>query len=411
MKIYFDNLLPAESNLKDLQSNEGRNFWLVSSGTVLKSKLLRLGYDLDTVEHISTPGCYFIDLNCDPVYWSGLGPGENVPIKHVISYLPDSLCSLVRSKKLRLIFSADKEGGEMVNAYMDAYKATTEAMIDRKLPSGSILILQGNMNIESDYAKWLIDTGNPKMFEVQYSSHFTQMFYNKKFPENLAIDISTISAQYEYNSLNRVYRPHRGAHLYFLVRNGLLSTGMVTCNQIAENDSVGAFLVDREIDFFTQVLKEYYPRFVDGDWSQLNAAEVHNLNFYNNSLISFVTETKFTEKVVFPTEKVFKPIAFGHPLILLSSKGTLKKLQEMGFDTSWCGVDPSYNDIDDDRERFLETNNILKWWCALPKEKKIKKITESRDAILHNFNLVRSKDFYGESLHLAIKNTEDYFND
>ena len=61
MKIYFDNLLPAESNLKDLQTNEGRDYWLVSKGTILKSKLSRIGYTLDTIENISEPGCYFID--------------------------------------------------------------------------------------------------------------------------------------------------------------------------------------------------------------------------------------------------------------------------------------------------------------------------------------------------------------
>ncbi len=411
MKIYFDNLLPAESNLKELQSDNGRDYWLVSKGTVLKSKLARLGYNLDTIENLSDPGCYFIDLNADPIWWSGQATEDNTPSKHVISCLPEDLCSLVRLKKLRLIFAADKEGGEMINQYIDAFKATIEAMNDRNLPAGSVLILHGNMNIEDDYKKWLEQNKLPKMFDVQYSSHFTQMFYNKKFPENIAIDKSVISAEHDYNSLNRVYRSHRGAHLYFLVRNALLFNGMVTCNELPITDSYGASLVDKEIDLFMKVLNENYPRFIDGDWSKTNAAEVHNLDFYNNSLITFVTETKFEEAVVFPTEKIFKPIAFGHPLILLSSKGTLQRIKSMGFDITWCGIDPSYNDIEDDKERFDETNKILKWWVSLPKDKKIKKIMESRDAIIHNFNLIRSKDFYGESLHLAVKNSEKYFND
>jgi hypothetical protein len=83
----------------------------------------------------------------------------------------------------------------------------------------------------------------------------------------------------------------------------------------------------------------------------------------------------------------------------------------MGFKVDWCGIDPGYNNIEDDRERFNETNNILKWWINLSKDKKIKKINESRDSIMHNFNLIRSKDFYGDSLNLAIKNSEKYFND
>jgi hypothetical protein len=158
-------------------------------------------------------------------------------------------------------------------------------------------------------------------------------------------------------------------------------------------------------------LSEYYPRYIDGNWSIENAANQYNIDVYKNSLISFVTETKFDEDVVFLTEKVFKPLVLGHPLILLASSGTLGSLEELGFKIDWCGIDPSYNDIKDDKQRFIKTHEILKWWISLPREEKIEKIHQSMDTIQYNFDLVRSKNFYHEALQAALNSSEVYFNE
>ena len=121
----------------------------------------------------------------------------------------------------------------------------------------------------------------------------------------------------------------------------------MSCNQISLTDDTGAALVEIDTPNFTEVLQLNFPKFVDGNWSNINAAEHHNFDVYKNSLISFITETKFDEEVVFPTEKIYKPIAFGHPLILLASAGTLRAIEKLGFRIDWCGIDPSYNDIVD----------------------------------------------------------------
>jgi len=409
MKIYFDNLEATESNLTNLQSFDGNNYWVVSNGTVLKTKLKKIGYQIDLLENLNDPGCYFIDLNGDPLWWGGEANGTIVP-NNIISYLSEDLCKLVREKKLRLILAADKEGGPMVTRQIDVFRSTTNAMTKRQLPIGSVLILHGNINVAESYKKWIMKTGSKKMFEVQYSSHFTQMFYDKELFIDPLFQSAITSAEFDFNSLNRVYRPHRGAHCVFLHSNDLLSKGLVSCNQIVEDDTVGPKFLGVSQKEFIKKLTEAYPIYVDGNWADINAAEKFNYNLYENSLMTFVTETKFDEDVIFPTEKIYKPIAFGHPFILLSSPGTLKAIQDLGFSINFCGIDPSYNDIQDDKERFIQTNNILKWWINLSRDEKIKRILDSRENILHNFNLIRQNDFYAESLHQAIRNTRRYFN-
>jgi hypothetical protein len=412
MKIYFDSLEPHQSNLLNLQSNGEQKFWLVSAGTVLKKKLQELGHTIDLLDNPADPGCYFIDVNGDPIWWSGIASGDNVPLSHVISKLPEDLVNLIKLKKIRIILAADKEGGSMNFKNQNAFLSTTNAMIQRGLPKNSILIIQGNSKISNDYDLWLKENNLPKMFEVQFSSHFTELFFNKfNLPLEPLFNISINSAKFDFNSLNRVYRSHRGAHCYYLVKNNLLNNGIVSCNQISLTDDTGAALVEIDTPSFTEILQSNFPKFVDGNWSNINAAEHHNFDVYKNSLISFITETKFDEEVVFPTEKIYKPIAFGHPLILLASAGTLRAIEKLGFRIDWCGIDPSYNDIVDHKTRFVETHNILKWWISLPREEKVDRILKSKETIEHNFRLIREKSFYNESLNQAIENSRSYFND
>jgi hypothetical protein len=410
MKIYFDTLTPNESNLLDLQSYGDNNFWLVSRGTVLKKQLSDMNFEIELLSKVSDPGCYFIDVNADPKWWSGMCEGLDVPTKHVLSCIPSELINLIKNKKIRIIIAADKEGGSMNISNQNAFLSTTNAMIEIGLPAGSVLIIQGNFKIKEDYEKWLKNNNVPKMFEVQYSSHFTELFFNKdNLPSETSIDSSVEHAKFDFNSLNRVYRSHRGSHCYYLAKNKLLDNGIVSCNSISLTDHAGAETVNASIEQFSHILKTYYPRFVDGDWSNTNAAGFHNHEFYKNSLITFVTETKFDEDVVFPTEKIYKPIVFGHPLIVLASAGTLRAIQELGFKIDWCGIDPSYNDIVNHRERFLKTHKILRWWIDLPRKEKVNRILRSRETIEHNFHLIRTKNFYQESLTQAIQDTKEYF--
>lgn len=408
MKLYFDTLDPNISNLNHLTSSSSNPFWLVSPGSIIKKCFTSMGHSLDLLDQIDDPGCYFIDVNGDPVWWAGVTDSPGI---HILNLLPKNIVKLVRSRKLRLIISADKEGGEMVNQRFDCFKSTSDAMIKNKLPKNSVLIIQGNKKIKQQYTDWLKLTGNEKLFDVQYSCHFDKIFFNQAMPATPIITESINTATKDFNSLNRIYRTHRGAHCAYLVKHKLLDKGLVSCNNINLKDHIAPQWINIEVNEFQSIMQKHFPLFLDGDWSETNAANHYNLDIYKNTLLSFITETKFNEDVVFLTEKIFKPLALGHPLILLASAGTLAGLRELGFRTDWCGIDSGYNDIVDDKKRFIKTNEILKEWVLTPKEEKIKKINQSMDTINHNFNLIRNENFYFKSLSTALNDSEEYFNE
>lgn len=412
MKIYFDNLDSSTGNQVNLTTNGDSTHWIVSGGTVVKQKLRALGKSIDLLSNIDEPGCYIIDVNGDPNWWSGVLKENDVPKTHILNLLPTNIIDLVKKKMLRLIIAADKEGGGMITPTgADCFQATTDAMIQQQLPVGSVLIIQGNKQIAQQYELWLNSTGAVRMFEVQWSCHFDRIFFDENLPEYPLVLKSIEDARYDYNSLNRVYRSHRGAHCYYLATNDLLKSGLVSCNAIEQIDEIAAAWNSIPHDVFNKTMNVHFPIHIDGNWANTNAANQYNLQIYENSLISFITETKFDEHVVFLTEKIFKPLALGHPIILLASSGTLRGLQDLGFKIDWCGIDPSYNDIVDDKKRFIKTNEILKWWINLSKTEQRFRIESSMDTIQHNFNLVRNSNFYHQSLLAALANSEEYFND
>lgn len=424
MKIYFDNVDDLDfPNCKSLSKNACIDFWLTAPGTRLKRELKQLGIPFFKIDYMTDPGLYFIDVNGDPIWWTGLAQDRNGP-PHILNSIPINIIKLVRKKKLRLIISADREGGGMIFDGRDGFLATMNAMKERDLPAGSVLILQGNSKVEKQYEDWLLHTNNEKLFEIKYSNHFDKIFINDDLPSSpIILESLKIKSSKSFNSLNRTYKSHRSSHIYMLTVSDMLNKGIVSFNETRFQDQTPLELVgiinsktpnvvkNQLVVDYDNVIKKNYPLFVDGDWSVKNAANFVNTDIFKNSLISFVTETKFDEDVIFLTEKVFKCLAYGHPMILLGPCGTLKELEKLGYITNWCGLNSGYNDIEDHVERFHATHNTLQTWVNFPTNRKIKEIENCMPVIQHNFDLSAKRNLYHESLIELINNSKEYFNE
>lgn len=80
---------------------------------------------------------------------------------------------------------------------------------------------------------------------------------------------------------------------------------------------------------------------VGNDWT------IGNPSYYDQSFCSVINETYIDENNdPFFTEKIMKPLAYGHPFLLHSSSGALRSLKESGFITFPDFFDESYDDID-----------------------------------------------------------------
>lgn len=411
MKIYFDSLDMHLANHEHLTEYGEKTWWIVSKGPIIKRKLNEMGIAYQSLDTFDESGAYFIDVNGDPHWWCGINKDSFSPDKHILELLNPEVKQLVRERKLRIIITADKEGGPMITQDFNCFQKTTEIMLANQFPSMSVMITHGNRKVIEQYEQWLLTSNSPMMFELSYSCHFGKIFYDDKLPKSPIIyeSIGNLEAK-DYNSLNRVYRSHRGAHLYLIARDSLLEHGLVSANQINLKDPLAAKLANTDnIYYMETLLNERYPLYIDGNWSEANAANQYNLDIYKNSLLTVITETMFEKDVTFLSEKVFKPLALGHPILLLSTEGSLRTLREMGFRTDWCGINDSYDEIENPKRRMQVVHELLREWIQTPRHVKIDKIVQSFDTIEHNMKLMRETDFYQDAIRKTLDSTRNYF--
>ena len=118
---------------------------------------------------------------------------------------------------------------------------------------------------------------------------------------------------------------------------------------------------------------------------------VDNHQMYHDSFFCVVGETYIeTPWDQIWTEKVFKPIWFLRPFVLIGSTGALSQLRELGFETFGRWIDESYDMEIDFRRRMemiiAETNRL----CSLPSTEHQQILNDMRPVLEHNrSNLAR----------------------
>jgi hypothetical protein len=97
----------------------------------------------------------------------------------------------------------------------------------------------------------------------------------------------------------------------------------------------------------------------DNKWGDVYIKE----NLYQDTYFSVVTETVFDYPYSFRTEKIWKPVAMGHPWIVAANRGYYRDMHNLGFQTFAHVIDESFDQIDNDADRFDRIAMIVKDLC------------------------------------------------
>ena len=112
----------------------------------------------------------------------------------------------------------------------------------------------------------------------------------------------------------------------------------------------------------------------------------------------------FTEYPIrFNSEKVFKPIAWGMPFIILGNRLSLLKIRQLGFKTFDGLIDESYDLESEPALRYEAVKKAIKDFIDNPPDAdKVSKICK------HNFELFYSTDFqlnqFSDMANLCVSN-------
>lgn len=268
--------------------------------------------------------------------------------------------------KSRFVFNIPFEGSETLRVHIHHY-GLSELVRDGKL----LLIGGGDMD--------------PSWPCLRYDLFLTK-FHN--FEENLqALERSNeiftkLDKPYKFLFLNGRERPHRKYLVEQLDHVGLLDQAIWSYLSPLPAKNRYTNLVIDGVDLMTRarsvkLLDPYYevPQYRDSVISDFNKnvktelfkdnwGDIYvNAESYIDTYFSLVTETVFDYPYSFRTEKIVKPIAMGHPFVVVANKGYYKDLHNLGFQTFGHLIDESFDDVDDNQKRLERISLVVQDLC------------------------------------------------
>jgi hypothetical protein len=165
-----------------------------------------------------------------------------------------------------------------------------------------------------------------------------------------------------YLMFNRRTRTHRLLAVQWLAMHGLLEEGLVSFFE--PNGEIDVCKMPNPCGKLLAYMNANKPPVLEIDSSSMEDYLFANTNIepYQKSYFSIVTETCFLEDQLFVTEKTYKPIANGHPYLIIGPTGILAHLREQGYQTYPEIFDESYDDMMPSGTK-IETvlNNVRKY--------------------------------------------------
>jgi len=187
-----------------------------------------------------------------------------------------------------------------------------------------------------------LDTIQPKHCWWGDASWWWWYMYRKHNNKSFEFDHSDKKLDFLYLNKNR--KPHRDALWNELTKDDTLHNSLRTNLGLDRNLKLPA---EYELPW---VDRENYPmRGMDQDLYEKP---------YNDTAISIVSET--SDKKMFITEKIYKPLIAGHIFMVHGCNGIMAKLRELGFKTYQDHIDESYDQEVDDHLRMIKLAHSIR---------------------------------------------------
>jgi len=294
---------------------------------------------------------------------------------------------------------------------------------NHSIPLGKIIYVTGCMNATERYNIWcqqnnIPDTPNDRIKLVSYPvSKYN--FVNYMVDSIEPIYDTEFVPDKLFLCWNRRFRPHRTILALALDKLGIVDRSYYSMGRYDPEFGEHSFENHLYINVFEhndfnltgpdlKKLLVKLPLVIDGKTEMFELCTDKSgeaRTFYQNSLISIVTETNFDLDEVTLTEKAFKPAKEKHPFILVGGKGALKAMRDDGFMTFGQFWDESYDNISDWQQRLrkiIELSEQISRWNneqIIDFKRKVKPILE------HNYNVLKnsSTKHIAEKIKILIK--------
>jgi hypothetical protein len=273
-----------------------------------------------------------------------------------------------------------------------------------RIPMGKVIYITGCMNAEELYNNWCDRNGIPDdpmhrmiMIPFPISQHSLSMqLQNIPEPE---YDIGTVPEKV-FLCWNRRFRPHRTHLALALDKAGIVDRSYYSMN--LTDPEMNSVHFKTTVDLYSNPMLQIgntdvakfmskLPLEIDGETEiqrMCGDFDAAARPFYQNSLVSIITETNFELTELTATEKTWKPAKEKHPFIMVGTAGALRTLREFGFQTFDDFWDESYDEIEDPKRRLFEIVKVCKEIASWTPEQILDFKRRVKPIVDHNFKVL-----------------------
>lgn len=289
------------------------------------------------------------------------------------SHIPDHIVHHIRGSNGYVLIDCTAEAW-VQDSHLDLIQSYFSHF--NRIPMSKIIYLTGCMNAEDIYNAWCEKRQIPNntrdrmslfSFPISQSSISTNIWQ----AQEPIYDVEQVPEKV-FLCWNRRFRRHRTLLALCLEKEGIIDRSYYSMVKVDPESNMYKFedtIETGSFNFF-QLTNEVSNRFVSKLPLKIdNETEINQMcqdfdaaarPFYQNSLVSLVTETIFDSDIVTLTEKSWKPSKEKHPFIILGAPGTLKAMREFGFQTFGEFWDESYDEMTNHNHRLLKIVEICK---------------------------------------------------
>ena len=257
---------------------------------------------------------------------------------------------LVTDNIIKVILSNPSEGSEPLE-----HHCTDIYHVDDLIKSKHLLLIGGG-DMEATWPCLQYDAFLPKILD--YEENVTVISTSEEI-------YTTYDKPYKFLFLNGRGRHHRFYLLRRFNNNDLLNNCLWTNLDIANGIPIQYLPIQYEVDQFQKnynvVTTDQFVKHTlfNNIWGEiyLNSAP------YTDTYFSLVTETVFNYPYSFRTEKIWKPVAIGHPWIAVANCGYYRDMHNLGFQTFRHVIDESFDRIEHNQDRLERIATVVEDLC------------------------------------------------
>jgi hypothetical protein len=251
---------------------------------------------------------------------------------------------LINTAGIKVIFSNPHEGSQTLKTHCQSY-GIADLVLDKKI------ILVGGGDMDPAWPCLQFDSFLPKILD--YNENLTAIAdYENNY---------TTKRPYKFLLLNGRARSHRTQLLEHL--NDILDQGIWTNLDSAAGP---IRLLPSRYECAHVITHDNLPpsgfvkhHLFDNKWGDVYI----KANLYLDTYFSVVTETVFDYPYSFRTEKIWKPMAIGHPWIAVANCGFYRDLHNLGFKSFASVIDETFDQIDNNHDRLDRIAQVVKDLC------------------------------------------------